>query len=63
MMTMDDYDYKRIPSLLRGSVEECNFKRYSYCNFYCIIIVPPFRDVIPPFRDVIDVLGHVKVLR
>ena len=44
-------------------VEECYFRRYSYCTFYCIIVVPPFRYVIPPFGDVIDVLGHVKFLR
>ena len=41
-----------IPSLLRGSVEECNFRRYSYCTFI----------VIPHLEDVIVVLGHVNVL-
>ena len=62
-MTKDDDRDRRIPSLLRGSVEECDFRSYSYCTFYCIIVVPPFRDVISPFGDIIDALGHVKVLR
>ena len=26
-----------IPSLLRGSVEECNFKRYSHCTFIVVL--------------------------
>ena len=36
----DDDRVRRIPSLLRGSAEECNFGRYSYC----IIVVLPSGD-------------------
>ena len=37
----DDDCVRRIPSLLRGNVKECNFERYSYC----IIVVLPLEDI------------------
>ena len=45
----DDDRMRRIPSLLRGSVEECNFERYSY---YIIFVLPS--------RNIHIVFDHVK---
>ena len=38
IMSKDDARDGRIPSLLRGSVEECNFERYYYCTFIVLLL-------------------------
>ena len=56
---VDDVVVSRIPLLLRGSVEYCNFKGYSKC----ILLIYPKGDVLFLCWDVTIVFGHHRVMR